>query len=158
MDDREVIRSQYQASLEMLRQAIARCPDALWDNPGDKNKFWNIAYHTLFYTHLYLQESAQAFRPWAKHRKDYENFVIGMREPFTTQDVLAYLEVCRQQVDEKTSQLKLDAESGFGWVPCNKLELQFYNIRHIQQHTGELMERLGTRAGIDVDWVSLKHD
>jgi hypothetical protein len=33
------------------------------------------------------------------------------------------------------------------------LELQFYNIHHLAQHTGELMEWLGSEAGINVDWV-----
>ena len=57
---------------------------------------------------------------------------------------------------ERVPQLDLEAESGFGWLPFGKLELQFYNIRHLQQHTGELMERLGTRAHVDVDWVGMK--
>jgi hypothetical protein len=35
----------------------------------------------------------------------------------------------------------------------NKFELQIYTIRHLQQHSGELMERLGSRANISVDWV-----
>ena len=48
--------------------------------------------------------------------------------------------------------------NGFDWLPMNKAELQIYTIRHLQQHAGEtLMERLGSRAGIDVDWVR-KHD
>ena len=51
--------------------------------------------------------------------------------------------------------LDLQAESGFDWLPFNKLELQFYNIRHIQQHTGELCERLGTVGDIEVDWVGM---
>jgi hypothetical protein len=51
-----------------------------------------------------------------------------------------------------------EAESGFYWLPMNKLELQIYNIRHLQQHTGELMERLGSRAGVEVDWVGMKRD
>ena len=106
---------------------------------------WHIAYHVLFYTHLYLQGSEQEFLPWAKHRKDYQSFQPEIREPFTKEDILAYLDVCQQQVDEKARQLTLDAESGFSWLPFGKLELQLYNIRHIQQHTGELMERLGTR-------------
>ncbi len=42
-------------------------------------------------------------------------------------------------------------------MPFSKLELQFYTIRHIQQHTGEMMERLGTRAGAEIDWVGMKH-
>jgi predicted kinase len=38
-----------------LKQAIEKCPDALWNDPADKNRFWHVAYHALFYTHLYLQ-------------------------------------------------------------------------------------------------------
>ena len=167
MDTKTVCKSQYLAALAMLRQAVTRCPESLWDDPADKNRFWHVAYHALFYTHLYLQGSEQEFLPWVKHRKDYQ--FIGplpwpphrqpeIGEPFTKEDVLAYLDVCRQQVDEKLRQLELDTESGFSWLPFSKLELQLYNIRHIQQHTGELMERLGTRANIDVDWIGRKHN
>jgi hypothetical protein len=167
MQPRDVIRSQYQASLEMLKQAIARCPESIWDDPQDKTKFWHIAYHALFYTHLYLQGSEKEFVPWVKHRKDYNNMDLlptspqGLPEsrvPYTKEDLLAYLDLCQEQVNERTRQLKPDDESGFYWLPFNKLELQIYNIRHIQQHAGELMERLGTRANIDVDWIGMKHD
>jgi len=59
-------------------------------------------------------------------------------------------------VRKRLPQTDLEAESGFYWLPFNKLELQFYNIRHIQQHTGELYERLGTRANIELDWVGMQ--
>jgi hypothetical protein len=55
-------------------------------------------------------------------------------------------------------QLDLAAESGFYWLPFDKAELQIYNIRHLQQDAGELMERLGSRAGLDVEWVGMKHE
>jgi hypothetical protein len=159
MNHREAIRSQYHAALEMLRQAIIKCPEALWDNPADKNRFWHVAYHTLFYTHLYLQHTREQFKPWSGHREGYNSFrphdqsKIG--EPYTKEEVMAYLEVCWEQVKEKVAALDLDAEaSGFHWLPFGKLELQLYNIRHISQHLGELMERLGAREHIDVDWVS----
>jgi hypothetical protein len=160
MDSRDIIRSQYLASLEMLKQAIAKCPESLWDNPEDKTKFWHIAYHALFYTHLYLQNSEKDFKGWEKHRQGYNRMdpLPAAREPYSKEELLTYLNICQQQVIEKTSQLNLEDESGFEWLPFNKLELQFYNIRHIQQHTGELMERLGSRANIDVDWVGMKHD
>jgi hypothetical protein len=166
MDHRDIIRSQYQASLEMLKQVIAKCPESIWEDPGDKTKFWQIAYHVLFYTDLYLQGSVKEFVPWVKHRKDYQkiepilaspNSQPENREPYSKQDILAYLDLCQQQVDEKTRQLNLEDESGFSWLPISKLELQIYNIRHIQQHAGELMERIGTRANIDVDWIGMKH-
>jgi hypothetical protein len=50
-----------------------------------------------------------------------------------------------------------EAPSRFAWIPLNKLELQFYNIRHIQHHTGELFERLGARANVDnLRWIRSK--
>ena len=49
--------------------------------------------------------------------------------------------------------LDLEAESGFYWLPFNKLELQFYNIRHLTLHTGELAERLWAVAGEETRWV-----
>ncbi|MEO6062411.1 MAG: DinB family protein [Thermoflexales bacterium] len=162
MDYRDVIRSQYQAALEMLKQAIAKCPEALWNDPADKMAFWRVAYHALFFTDLYLQTSEKEFIAWEKHRKDYEQMgpplwapdqIPQIGEPYTRDEVLEYLELCRKQADTRTRLLDLDAPSGFEWLTFGKFELQFYSIRHIQQHAGELMERLGSRAGIDVNWV-----
>src|SRR5437016_11355850 len=52
---RPVLKSQYHASLAMLRDTIERCPDALWTSGDYLNPFWRIAYHALYYTHFYLQ-------------------------------------------------------------------------------------------------------
>ena len=67
MGAKETIKSQYYASLEMLRQAIETCPEALWHGPEHQSPFWQIAYHALFYTHLYLQPTEKDFIPWEKH-------------------------------------------------------------------------------------------
>ncbi len=157
MESRMVIRSQYLAALEMLKQAVMKCPAAVWNHPEDKSRTWQIAYHALFYLHLYLQTTRDQFKPWAKHHPGWERW-SGDEQGYSPGEILEYLALCQQQVNEKTADLDLEAESGFHWLPFNKLELQIYNIRHLQQHTGELMERLGTWAQIDVDWVSLKYD
>jgi len=57
---------------------------------------------------------------------------------------------------EQVAAMDLQAESGFHWLPFNKLELQVYNIRHLQQHTGELCERLGAHGEIEVAWVAMQ--
>lgn len=46
MNMHKVILSQYLASLEMLRQVIVKCPEALWDAPGNQDKFWNCSFTT----------------------------------------------------------------------------------------------------------------
>ena len=161
-----ILISQYLASLEMLCQTITRCPESMWDAANDKTKLWHIAYHVLFFTHLYLQESDRTFRPWAKHRKEYQFLAKILWPPYTLprigesyydrEDVLEYLVFCEQQVAEQVPPMDLEAASGFDWLPFSKLELQIYSIRHLQQHTDELMERLGTRADVEVDWVASK--
>ena len=56
----------------MLAQAIEKCPDSLWADQGDRSKFWHVAYHAIFYTHLNLQPAESDFVPWEKHKKDYQ--------------------------------------------------------------------------------------
>src|SRR5512139_2830844 len=113
----EIIVSQYQASLEMLKQTITCCPESIWDRPGDKSKFWHIAYHALFYTHLYLQDSEQTFVPWTKHRNHYQflgqtpyppHTLPQIGEPYDKDSLLEYLAFCQQQVAERVPQQNLD--------------------------------------------------
>jgi len=72
-----VIVSQYKASLAMLRDAIERCSEALWNDARHKPPFWRIAYHVLFYTdnirhvqhhagqlHIRLREEMQEEIEW----------------------------------------------------------------------------------------------
>jgi hypothetical protein len=157
MDVKEVIKSQYHASLEMLKRAVEKCPESLWADPEPKNKFWHIAFHALFYTHLYLQDSEKDFTPWAKHRAMY-NFtgpvpwppheIPKIGEPYSKPEVLEYLEFCQKEVDKRVPGLNLDSESGFPWKPFNKLELQIESIRHIDYHAGQLIDRMRTKHGI----------
>jgi hypothetical protein len=162
MDITGSITSQYLAALEMLKQAVVLCPELLWNSADDKNKFWHIAYHALFFTHLYLHESLKTFKPWPGHRPEYENLgplpwpphdMPKIGEPYDRAALLEFVAFCQQEVMGKVPRFDLQAPAGFDWLPFNRLELHLYNIRHLQQHTGELMERLGTRASIEFGWV-----
>lgn len=157
MNPKSVIQSQYKAALAMLRQAIEKCPDALWADASYQNPFWRVAYHTLIYTHFYLGPSEDNFTPWEKHQQDLQ--LLGQEIPGTRvyrkTELLDYLALVLDQVDLQVGAMDLAAESGFHWLPFNKLELQFYNIRHVQQHTGELCERLGAQGEVEVAWVGM---
>jgi len=151
MNIKPVLQSQYLAALAMLKQVIVMCPEANWDAPGDTFKFWSKSYHALYFAHLYLQRAEKDFVPWEKHHDPDGD------EPFTKDEVLEYLAFVENQVVDRVPEIDLEAESGFHWYPVNKLELQFINIRHIQQHTGELYETLGTRQNIELDWIGFRH-
>ena len=163
MGVKKTIKSQYYAALEMLRQAIEECPESLWVDAGYPSPFWRIAYHVLVYTHFYLHPSEKDFVPWEKHQPAYrflgsDGGEAEAGEPYSKKEVLDYHRLCCEQVEERVTALDLEAESGFDWLPFDKLELQIYNIRHIQQHTGELYERLGTEGEVELGWVGRKPD
>ncbi len=164
MDLNEIVKSQYLAALEMLKSAVTQCPDLLWDDASYRNRFWHTAFHALFYAHFYLQPKEEDFVPWEKHHAnatslaESANKLEAMKRPFTPAEILEYLAFVQQEVLHTVDKLDWDAESGFYWLPFSKLELQFYSIRHIQQHTGELFERLGARGRVDVHWVGKKPD
>ena len=159
METPAILISQYLASLEMLKQTITQCPESIWNAQADRNKFWHTAYHALFFTHLYVSDSEETFSPWIKHRAGYEDFE-GLKDfvPYEKETILEYLSFCQHEVAGRLPRMHLDEQEGFGDRTMSKFELQIYSIRHIMQHAGELMERLGSRTGAEIDWVGWKHD
>ena len=151
---RSVLKSQYHASLAMLREAIERCPPEKWLSNDHKNAFWQLSYHALFFAHLYLQRDEAAFRLWEKHRGEGDG-ISG--EPYTQAQVLEYWEFCDRMVDDAVDALDLDrTESGFSWYRMSKLEHQFVNIRHIQHHGAQLIDRVRSAAHVGIGWVAAR--
>lgn len=154
---------QFGAAIDTLDAAISICPEHLWtanmwDEPDDARfgQVWYIAYHTLSWLDLYLTGSAQDFTPPPP-------FIRGKLpdEPYT-QDVIApYLRHCRQKcqttiealTDEQANQVCV-----FSWMQPTFLELQFYNMRHVQEHAAQLNLFLGGHGLAVTDWISKPRD
>jgi hypothetical protein len=94
--------------------------------------------------------------PWEKHRDELVSLGDEPGDDFYTQaEILEYLDHFEEIIGDLIDDLDLEAESGFYWLPFDKLQLQLYNIRHLHHHTGELCERLSQTAGIEVEWVGM---
>ena len=150
MNIKSILQSQYLAALAMLKQAIIKCPAKVWDDPRDKDRFWLVAYHTLRYAHLYLKAQDQGYPRWESRGHSRPG------TPFSKEEILERLMLVEQDVAAQIPLMNLAGKSGYAWIPTNKLELQFDNIRHIQQHTGELYERLSTHK-LKLPWVTLRY-
>jgi hypothetical protein len=166
---RTALESQYHAALAMLREAVELCPDEAWDSAEHHNRCWQIAYHALFFTHLYLQPNEAAFRPWPGQDSDVQHpdAIPGppdpgsvrplLPKPYTKAEVLAYWDFCDAMVDPAVDALDLASpESGFHWYAMSKLEHQLVNIRHIAHHAGQLTDRVRAAAGAGVRWVGAR--
>lgn len=160
-----VLKSQYRAQLAMLRECIEKCPEQLWLDEGPRNAFWRVAYHALFFTHLYLSDDPRSFRPWAEHQRGNQNEdgIVGEPDPksnlplgpdpYTRDQALRYWEHVDALIDTAIDSMDLRRrDSGFSWYKMTKLE-HLVNIRHLSHHTGQLIERLRASEDVGVKWV-----
>lgn len=157
VDLHNVLKSQYRAALAMLRQAIEKCPPDLWTSRQQGNAFWHIAYHTLFFTHYYLQPRRRSFKKWDQHRKGCEHLSRTPSTAYTRAEILDYWDLCDAMVSPTVDKLDLHAAScDFPWYRMGKLEHQLVNIRHIQHHTAQLADRVRRATGEKFDWIGDK--
>jgi len=163
---RVVLKNQYHAALAMLRQSIENCPEELWLRRDQPNAFWQTAYHTLYFAHLYLQVDEASFRPWTHHQAKVQNEdgIAGtpdpnsplplLPDPYSREQVLEYWRFCDEMVDGAVDALDpLSPESGFHWYKISKLEHQIVNIRHIQLGAAQLAATLRAELNIGLKWV-----
>ena len=160
------LKSQYHASLEMLLEAVNKCPDELWLDTTSVNAFWQVAYHALYYVHMYLQPNLESFQPWEQNQKNvqFQNGFPGapragsnlplIPEPYTKAQLLEFLALCNGMVNSAIDTFDLlEKKSGFPWYTCTKLEHQIISIRHLQHHTAQLGDRLRGAGEEGLTWL-----
>jgi hypothetical protein len=166
---RGALKSQYHAALGMLRETIEQCPEDLWLSTEHRNACWQVAYHTLFFAHLYLLPDEAAFHPWKGHQSDVQHpdGIPGRADPssslplipkpYMKSEVLAYWSICDEMVDSALDAVDLNSpDSGFSWYDMPKLEHQILNIRHIQHHAAQLADRLRFATDTGTQWIGAR--
>lgn len=164
--DRDMLWHQFGAAIDMLADTLRDCPDDLWeqrlweDQPGQWvaagfSTFWYLGYHTLFWLDLYLTGAEEGFAPPAPF--DLVEMEAGEVLPrtYTREELLGYLYHCRQRCQETLSRLTPEAANRiceFPWGAMSFVELQLYNLRHVQEHGAQLRLFLGQQAGKDAAW------
>jgi DinB family protein len=138
---KKTVVGQFEASLAMMNQCIAACPEKHWEDKIANGPVRWVAYHTLFFTDLYLTPNEKAFELRELHHRGGDE-----REPVASvglpkAELLTYVPICRQKAIESIAaetEESLAGPSGFSWYKCTRGELHLISIRHIQHHTGQI--------------------
>jgi hypothetical protein len=156
---REPLESQYAAALEMLGNAMRACPPPLWDDSDVPvaQRFWYLAFHTLFWTDRDQEPNEQDHRPPAPFTLDeLDPAGVYPERTYTPLELLAYLEHVRGRcraalgaLDEK----RAASRCGVAAREMNVLEMYLYSLRHVQHHTAQLQLLLRQGAGMAPGWV-----
>jgi hypothetical protein len=171
---------QFGAAIDTLEDALVACPTPLWTGrlwrdppdhppsgfPPEFAEFWYLAYHTLFWLDLYLSGCREEeFTPPAPFTWVEIDPPVSLERPYTKEELHAYLTATRRKcqatlvalTDERARQVV-----EYPWVQgqaVSFLELQFYSMRHVQEHAAQLNLFLGQQAIPAVpDWVARAKD
>ncbi|CAG0986483.1 MAG: DinB family protein [Anaerolinea sp.] len=167
--------AQFGAAVEMLENALVSCPATLWtarlwdvppesEFPPEFAAFWYIGFHALVWFDLYLsglpEEEFVPPTPFTQGEIDSPESLP--KQPYSQQTLHDYLVSLRRKC--YTQFLNLSDQQMFrpveyGWTrgrSISYLELQFYNLRHLQEHAAQLSLFLGqhTVSGDKRQWVA----
>ena len=156
--------SQYKAGLHMLRQAIEKVPADQWNSKEYNNPNWQLAYHVLWGVKFYLGTDPESYVPWERAiegaeslggDQDWENPEAGttVEGNHTQEELLLFIDNLEEMLQLAVESLPLHEESGFEWYPYSRLELHINNIRHLQHHTAQIIERLKARGIKGFPWA-----
>jgi hypothetical protein len=157
VDVKQSLKGQYRAGLKMMRECVELCSDDVWVSGDHPRNFWRIAYHGLFYAHLYMMPTDKDFMAWNKHREDvdclWENPPVV--SAYSREEILEYLDFIFENVGGWVDALDLESpETGIPWYKnMTKLDHQIMNIRHLQGHVGQLSEILMANGVDEINWV-----
>jgi hypothetical protein len=166
---------QFGAAIDMLETALVACPDSLWTErlwrttpppwfPPQFGEFWYVGFHALVWTDLYLSGvPEEEFAPPAPFARGEIDSVEALPErPYTKEALRDYLASTRQKC--RATLVALTDEQArrpveYAWTkgqPISYLELQLYNLRHVQEHAAQLSLFLGQQVSpdADLDWVA----
>lgn len=160
-----VLWSQFGAAIDMLEDGIRACPERLWRHrmwregatEAEYSQVWNVVFHALFWLDLYLSGSVEDFSPPAAFGLDeLDPEGVLPDRPYTKEELLAYLDHCRrkgQEMAEGLTDEKADQMCSFSWGRVSYLELQLYNMRHVQEHAAQVALLLGREVGSAPPWI-----
>jgi hypothetical protein len=152
---RETLWHQFGASIDMLKNAVVSCPEALWDN---ETEFWYLAYHTIFWLDYYLAEDPAAFLPPPP-------FTLSETDPaglmpdrtYSKAELLDYLVYARKKCHGRI--IGLTDEKALARFVNNRrdfsvFEILLYNMRHVQHGAAQLNMLLRQGGEVPPGWVS----
>jgi hypothetical protein len=156
-----ILRGQYEAALCMFDQCVRACRPEHWEGRIANDTFRQVAYHTLFYTDLYLSPTETAFEPRGFHQRGGDERGPALSPGLEKDQTIAYVAICRQKVTDvlpSETPESLQGPSGFSWRRFSRGELHVYNIRHVQHHAGQMSAYLrrvdeGLRDPKSLPWV-----
>lgn len=165
---------QFGATIETLDHVLLACPEELWQErlwpsppeppfPPQFAEFWYVSYHTLVWLDLYLTGlPEEEFAPPLHFAQgELDTVESTPAQPYSKELLREYLATLRQKAHDTLAPLtdeQARRSVEYPWSEGQSIgygELQLYNLRHAQEHVGQLSLFLGQRGIPDEQLVAV---
>lgn len=150
---------QFEATLDMLKEAVEKCPNALWEDSDSKPAYWHEAYHALFWCDNFVGNKDKRFERCPVDVDIDPRLFRNPGERLFKNALLDLLAAARSHVALRLAEMTdadLEQKDEFGEESQVRqfdvvLHRILYALRHGQHHVGKLAGRLRTSgANLDV--------
>ena len=157
------LASQYGIALTMLKGVLQETSERLWAYTDDrKEAVWHIAYHAIYFANAYSSPSEEEVTRWKGQSNDaqflgptpwppHERHVP--KETFTKAQIEEYIDFVRGLIPSYLDHFDAEKPCWPNWYNMNQFEFHLNNLRHIQHHTAQIIERNG---GTKVGWLGVE--
>lgn len=160
----EALWQQVAGALAMLDNAVVACPDQLWpaplwrvapesEAPADASEFRVLAVHSLRWMERYL-----AAIPESEFASLPHTSAVTPDKPAVRSTLASLREHSQDTLTRLTNDELHRPITHYPWITAqlSYVELQIYNLRHLQEHAAQLCLFLGQHGVPDeaLDWVS----
>lgn len=158
--DNQMVWRQFKLTMDSFEKALHDCPDELWEKRLWKDQpdqwvasgfstYWYLCYHTLFWIDLYLTGAEEGFMPPAPFDlvEMEDNEVLP--RTYTRAELLSYFDTLRQKCSGTILNLTSDQAQRLCTFPWGELpygELLLYIMRHVDEHSAQLLLFLSQQA------------
>ena len=160
--DVSVFENQYDKTLNMIQETISSYNKSLWyDSVNFQYPAWQIAYHGLYYTNIYCSPTEEKIIPWPKEKENYHFFgnkpwppyeKIVIEESFSTNEINEFIDFLKKQIPNYLKDFSPDKKCWPFWYDESQLEFHINNLRHLQHHTAEILERHNSLVKTEYSW------
>ena len=155
------LASQYLAGLAMLKGCVENYDEHLWqDRAKYKVAAGQIAYHTAFFTNIYLSPSRRTAVRWAREVPRMENLgnPVASGELLSRADIAEFVDHIVLCLPKYLGTISVDSDCWPDWYSLSQLEFHINNLRHMQHHVGQLIERHRLIKPLSVPWSTFRHN
>ena len=136
--------------------------DDLWfDETEHGDAPWQIIYHGLHFTNLYLAPSESSWIPWPGEEEKLHRLMGGRdsgreksssTKTYSKVELTDFLNHIRTHMDTYLEGFQPEEPCWPSWYDENQLEFHINNLRHLQQHIGAVVDRHDRFHNLDIGW------